>query len=223
MEPRDVIEDLDFWSHFIHHLRNTVGTISSVADFCRSYPVDPEKLLSIFTHIANSAQNSMIHVDEFAQLLRPLKVRPRPLALEPWLRLILPLHPVSRAVGVTVNWEVSRGGCEVKADPVRLERVVWAVLDNSLDAMAQGGVMTVRIGAEGGKLRLGFGNTGPAIPAAIRHHIWEPFFTTKADRMGIGLSWVRKIAMAHGCLFGVRSHPRGGVETWLQWPAANRS
>lgn len=217
-EPVDIIKNLPFWANFVHHLRNSIGTISSVADFCRSYPVDQDKLLSIFAHIGNSAQKAMIHVDEFTRLLRPLQVRTRVLPLEEWLRPIVALHPINAAAGVAVKWHAAKGRCEVRADPVWLQRAVWAVLDNCLDAMPEGGVLTVKIGKAGRKVRLGFSNTGAAIAPSVRHQAWEPFFTTKADKIGSGLTWVRKIANSHHCRFGLQSSPKGGVETWLEFP-----
>jgi signal transduction histidine kinase len=61
---------------------------------------------------------------------------------------------------------------------------------------------------------------GPGIPASQRDHIFEPFYTTRAEGTGLGLSVVRHLAREHGWTISVNDAPGGGTEFHLLIPAA---
>ena len=82
-----------------------------------------------------------------------------------------------------------------------MEQVVFNLLANALDAMPDGGVLTVTIGEDrGGDVVLEFQDTGPGIPEEHREEVFLPFFTTKeyGKGTGLGLSIVARIVHEHG-------------------------
>ena len=86
----------------------------------------------------------------------------------------------------------------VPCDPARMEQVLANVFANAVQAMPQGGNLTVRTALRAGFAEISVKDTGPGIPAEIRSKIFDPFFTTKLHGTGLGLSIVYRIMEAHG-------------------------
>jgi two-component system sensor histidine kinase HydH len=86
-----------------------------------------------------------------------------------------------------------------------MQQVLVNVMINAIQAMNQGGKLTVRTGMRESLAEVAIQDTGPGIAAEIRGKIFDPFFTTKSDGTGLGLSIVYRIVEEHGGSVGVES------------------
>ena len=78
--------------------------------------------------------------------------------------------------------------------------------------LERGGVIDLRTGLDhDGAIFLAISDNGPGIPAENIDHIFDGFFTTKTDGMGIGLSVCQSIITAHGGRIEASNHPDGGA------------
>lgn len=87
---------------------------------------------------------------------------------------------------------------------------VWTnIIVNAIDAMEQGGTLTLRTYEEGGFVCVEIGDNGPGIPKDKQDRIFEPFFTTKrvGEGTGMGLDIVRRIVLKHNGDIKVESEP----------------
>ncbi len=100
--------------------------------------------------------------------------------------------------GITVFSELSREMPPVPCDHARMQQVLGNVLVNAVQAMPQGGSLTVSTTVRPDYAEISIQDTGPGVPDAIRGRIFDPFFTTKPQGTGLGLSIVYKIVEAHG-------------------------
>jgi two-component system NtrC family sensor kinase len=89
---------------------------------------------------------------------------------------------------------------EILADPVQLELALLNLITNSIDAMASGGTLTVRLGRTDDGLRLVLEDSGGGIPPDMLSHIFDPWVTTKPQGKGsgLGLSIARQVIASHG-------------------------
>jgi len=88
---------------------------------------------------------------------------------------------------------------EIHADPDMLRRALVNLVGNAIDAMPNGGTLTVSTGSRtDGKYAVVVEDTGVGIPEGERGRIFEPYFTTKASGLGLGLVLTKKIVDAHG-------------------------
>jgi two-component system nitrogen regulation sensor histidine kinase NtrY len=96
----------------------------------------------------------------------------------------------------------------VSADALQLEQVVLNVVRNAIEAAGEKGSvsLTLRDGA------LSIADSGPGVSDADRPHLFTPFFTTKRDGRGIGLTVVQEILANHGFSFSLENRGEGGAE-----------
>lgn len=81
----------------------------------------------------------------------------------------------------------------ISADPTELRRALDVLLSNAADALPKGGTVTLKTSMEGGNVCLEVADSGPEIPADIQAKMFQPFFTTKERRVGLGLATAKKI------------------------------
>jgi signal transduction histidine kinase len=107
----------------------------------------------------------------------------------------------------------------ILGDAAELREVATNLILNAVDAMPNGGRLTLATGADSTCAWLEVGDTGTGIPPEVRERIFEPFYTTKAKRgTGLGLAVSRSIARRHGGDLTVESTPGQGSIFRLQLP-----
>jgi C4-dicarboxylate-specific signal transduction histidine kinase len=111
----------------------------------------------------------------------------------------------------------------LEGDRVQLQQMLLNLIINAADAMRTlpetGRVMTISSALEAGMIRLCVADSGPGVPAAAMDKLFEPFWTTKAEGMGIGLAVCRSIVAAHQGTLGVENAPEGGAVFCARLPA----
>ncbi len=116
----------------------------------------------------------------------------------------------ARRKGVVVKRDFQPDLPHLSAYPGELNQVWTNLLDNALDAVAEGGHIAVRVLQEGDSLRVDICDDGPGIPPEIQSRIWEPFFTTKpvGEGTGLGLEVAQRIVVRrHGGSITFASEP----------------
>jgi len=128
--------------------------------------------------------------------------------------------------GMVVHTDYAATAATVCADAVQLQQVLINLLMNACDAMAGAlpahAVITVRTAPEGlDAVRLSVIDSGSGIADADLARIFEPFFSTKARGMGLGLSICRNIVAAHQGRLWADNNPDGGASVHLRLPLAH--
>ncbi len=108
--------------------------------------------------------------------------------------------------------------------PARAAEVLTAILNllvNAVDAMVDGGTLTVRTGAEDAGAWVQVADEGPGIPEELQRRIFEPFFTTKGTAgTGLGLAMVYACVQRHGGKLTLDSAPGQGTRFTLWFPCS---
>jgi signal transduction histidine kinase len=108
-----------------------------------------------------------------------------------------------------------------KADPTLIEEMVLNLLNNAAGAMkpmAAGKKIVVTSSVEGGGIILTVSDSGPGIASEIKDKIFDPYFTTKSEGTGIGLSISHRIVTDHGGSLTVSDSELGGAEFRIKIP-----
>lgn len=125
--------------------------------------------------------------------------------------------------GVQVVRELAPALPPVRGRLDQLTQVVLNIVLNAIDAMPDGGTLTLGsalgAGSTGRDVVLTVRDTGQGIAADDAARIFDPFFTTKAGGTGLGLAVSRHIVSAHGGTLSVRSAPGAGATFTIRLPA----
>ncbi|WP_224243306.1 ATP-binding protein [Hyalangium gracile] len=208
-----------------HEVRNPLGVIfNAVTSLRRLLKVegDPAMLLDILTEESDRLNRIVADLLDFTRPRDPI-LQPEDLG-----RVLLDAIEAARVQGGSDNSSV-RFVAEVDPHlpPARMDRrlirqALINVLVNALQAMPQGGVVTVKARRElhGGRdwLRSDVSDQGMGIPSELLHRVFEPFFTTKAQGTGLGLAVVRRILDEHGGEITVESTPGRGTTFTIRLP-----
>ncbi len=127
-----------------------------------------------------------------------------------------------RARGVEIEIKCELGELRpMSGDPAELREMLTNLIFNAVDAMPQGGCITIKTETEDGELRVCLSDSGMGMSEETRRRCLEPFFTTKGDRgTGLGLSAVYGIIERHGGMMDIESELGHGTHFIIRLPPA---
>lgn len=122
----------------------------------------------------------------------------------------------ARSKQVTVATDLAEGILPVSADKTQLQQVIMNLLMNAIEATQHAEsdtrlVTVTSLSSEPGRVMVSVTDNGSGIPDELIDHIFDPYYTTKAHGMGMGLSISRTIIELHGSRLWVRNNDGGGA------------
>jgi len=185
----------------IHDLANPLNAISTSVQLLERYlKTNSERHLVAGIVEDLKEENVRVHklIEELRQFTRPLELNLEPVNVTKILLQVI--HEVSIVCkdshSIEIEPKLSEALPMVTADPEKLTRVFLNLCKNSLEAMPEGGKLTLRCYAREKNIIVEVQDTGCGISKDM--NIFESFTTSKADGWGLGLSIVRQIILAHG-------------------------
>ena len=223
----DVHEELDekeneSWIRLIriltHEIMNSVAPITSISDSLlskkESIPVSAQEGIEV---IRTTSRGLVRFVESYRQLTRIPAPNCRPFYLRPFLERMrtLALQGQEKSVPVSIEIDVEPTDLLLYADEDQIGQVVLNLLKNALQALSGEGQGEIRIEAreaERGAIVVDVSDNGKGMPAEVAENVFVPFFKTKQDGSGIGLSLSRQIMRLHGGSLILKStRPEGTV------------
>jgi len=126
------------------------------------------------------------------------------------------------AAGVRLERELPAADVRAEADAALLRPVLSNLIRNAVQAMADGGTLTLRVQGDADAVRLEVADTGPGVAPGDEERIFRPFYSTKTKGTGLGLAVARELVRAMGGDIGVASRAGTGAAFWVRLrPAAD--
>jgi signal transduction histidine kinase/DNA-binding response OmpR family regulator len=215
-----------------HDLNNNLAMIVGFSELLLRRPEDlanPEKVrsnLQMIRSVADEAAKVVTRLRDFSRrreedvILVPVDLNQ---LVERCVRLTEPRwRAQAHARGAAIRVETDLLPLPpVVGDATDLQNALVSLIDNAVDAMPRGGMLTVRSRLAAQYVRLEIADTGVGMSDDIRQRCFEPFFTTKGEQAaGLGLAVVYGTVLRHGGRIEVESALNQGTTFVVQLPVA---
>ena len=206
VERRRQQNEQESWTKLIrvltHEIMNTVSPIASLSDALSHYIDVPEEHREIdvkagLETISSSSKDLIKFVESYRELAGVAKPVKKGLMVDELIRKVIGLtQEQCNASGVTCTYSASAEDILIYADESQISRILINLIKNAVQAGAKHINITASIDSSEQTL-IKVANDGTAITPEAQEQIFIPFFTTKRDGTGIGLSLSRQIMRAH--------------------------
>ena len=199
-----------------HEVNNTVGATRSLLQSSLAYGEGlPSPRAAELQEALGIAGNRLERLNTFMRGFADVVRMPQPVKrptdvlrlLDACVHLVRAQTDSSR---IAWRWEPEGELGIVDMDEAQMEQALINILKNAVEALpAEGGTVTVRAGLSAGGAYVEVEDSGPGIPDEARPHLFTPFFTTKQNGQGIGLTMVQEILRRHGFAYSLDGPPGG--------------
>jgi two-component system sensor kinase FixL len=210
-----------------HELKQPLSAILSNAQaaqlFLAQDNIDLHEVRDILGDIVADDRRATDVIDRVHVLMKKDQWHPQPLEANHLIRDVLRLmHHELEAHSVRVVTELTADLPSIRGDRIQLQQVLINLVLNAVDAMSQptrnDPTLTLRSGRMGESVQISVVDTGHGIPPGFEETIFESYYTTKPQGLGLGLSLSRSILIAHGGRLWAENLATGGAGFYCTMP-----
>ena len=205
---------------FAHEIRNPLSSMRMLAQMMMQKPdMSEEKYQQSLRYILEEIERIDTIVKGLMDFSRPTALNLTQQPLAPVLKAVLDLMEANLSHHqIQLVLDLSPETPEVQFDSDKLKQAFMNVVLNAMEAMPQGGELTVSTFTKDNSVCIKVVDTGVGISAEDLEHLFEPFFTRKTRGTGLGLANVKRIFEEHGGNVEIESTPGRGTEVSLWLP-----
>jgi two-component system sensor histidine kinase HydH len=203
-----------------HDLRNPLTSIAGATYYLKKKADSKlnEQEKEMIATIERSVDNSNKIISELLDYSREINLNQSETNPESLLKETLTLLKVPQKITVANN---TKKEPKFTVDKDKIQRVFVNLIRNAIDAMPNGGTLTIRSEKVEKNVVFSFVDTGEGMSEDTLRKLWTPLFTTKPGGMGLGLPICKRFVEAHGGTMAVRSTPAKGTTFTVNLPIKN--
>jgi signal transduction histidine kinase len=208
-------------SKIAHEIRNVLGGIELSTLLLAEQCVSSPELAPVTGRLAAGVKQLHAVAENLLSVSRRPTIEPLPLDV---VRLVDETAQFvslsSRATGVRLRTHTGVAKAWILGDAERLRQALLNLVLNAMQAMGDGGVLTLGTHVAARHVVITVRDTGRGMDAQTLARATETFFTTRPNGTGLGLAVVREVAEAHRARFTLSSRPGRGTRACLTIPLA---
>jgi nitrogen fixation/metabolism regulation signal transduction histidine kinase len=210
-----------------HELRNPLFPLQiTVENLQRARHLDHEQFMEVFIESTATLKTELANLNSIVSRFSDFSKMPTPrlqrVNCNELLRNTLRLFDAQfNEVGkpaVSRELFLKEDLPEIDADPELLHRAFQNLVLNALDAMPNGGALTLRTSAQDGKVHIEIADTGNGMSAEESMRLFTPYYTTKPQGTGLGLAIVQSVISDHHGTVSVTSDQGLGTTIRMELP-----
>jgi len=203
-----------------HELRNPLGVMNNAVYFLQIVLTDADETTKEYLGIIKSEIADAERI--VSDLLDAVRTKP------PQLEMVEVAALIEQTLGkcdvppaVTVRMNIPATLPAIRIDPGQMQQVLWNLITNGVEAMVDGGVLEIRANEDkvAKTVTISIKDSGSGIVPENQAKLFQPMFTTKARRVGLGLVVVKNLTQANGGSVGVDSIPGKGSTFFVILPS----
>ena len=171
---------------------------------------DNEKVLGSVAQIETALRRAKGIMTEISRLARPVVLQVQSLPIDRWFQAMRSAVQPFATNPVDLSFDATPG-LTVAGDQEQLTLAVVHLVTNAVEAMPNGGRVSVTARSSAHGVQLQVTDNGTGISADTMERVFEPLFTTKRNSAGLGLALVQQIVEAHGGIVRLESTPGVGT------------
>jgi len=185
-----------------HEVNNTVGPVNSIINTAlerkNNLINEDDLMLKNALHVAvDRNQNLNVFMRNFADLVKLPPANKKPVNLIALLQSVIDLlHFSAIEKNITFEFLAPEQAYIISADVEQMEQALINIVKNAIEAIENSGI--IKFNLDPVRRKLIISDNGKGIAKKDTEHIFSPFFSTKKDGQGIGLTLVREILLNHG-------------------------
>ncbi len=210
-----------------HELKNPLFPLQvTVENLMRAKQKSPEMFEEVFhegtSTLLAEINNLKAIIGRFSEFSRMPQPQRRATQVNDVVRSVLRVfHAQLQDNGksqIAVRTELAEALPEISADPDLLHRALQNLVLNAIDAMPQGGHLTIRTAALGNRIEISVSDTGTGLTQEECGRLFTPYYTTKQHGTGLGLAIVQSVVSDHGGKISVESTRENGTTFRIELP-----
>src|SRR6266478_6472555 len=201
-----------------HELKNPLFPLQvTVENLMRAKRKSPEMFEEVFHEgtatLLAEIDNLKTIVGRFSEFSRMPQPQRRPTQVNDVVRSVLRVFhaQLQEKNRISVHTELADALPEISADPDLLHRALQNLVLNAIDAMPQGGELTIRTATLGDRIEILVSDTGSGLTQEECGRLFTPYYTTKQHGTGLGLAIVQSVVSDHGGKISVESTKEKGT------------
>jgi len=199
-----------------HDLRNPLAGIKNATFLLKKKDANfSEQSKEMIEIINKCVEHSNKIINDLLEYSKEILLERKVVSLGSLLTAVMSLVQIPSRVKIINQFNDS---VKLVVDSNKLERVFVNLIKNAVDAMPNGGTITISGEEIEHKLLLSLADTGMGIPDEVMPKIFSPLFTTKAQGMGFGLAICKRIVEAHGGTICVKTEKNKGTTFTVALP-----
>jgi PAS domain S-box-containing protein len=179
-----------------------------------------ESELVLCDRIIDSINHLVGTTEQILSLARPVSLAPRPVDLNHIVRKVSQLlQPQISSYRIEEHLELADTEVVTLLDETSITSALINLTLNSIQSMPGGGRLTVKTGRVNGTSQLTIADTGCGMTAEQIEKVFEPFYTTKSQGLGLGMPYAKKVIEQHRGAIHIESHQDAGTQITIELPA----
>ncbi len=205
-----------------HELRNPLSSIKGLAVLLKNKLERDKQATNTADVLVREVERLNRSIGELLDYARPQKLQLKKIYIEDVLDKAISLIRVDAdSAGIQVNINYKPHNNPVNADQDKLNQVFLNLFLNSIQAMENGGTLTIESLSDGNKVMCQIEDTGCGLDQENVSKVFDPYFTTKNDGTGLGLAMSSKIIEEHNGSIEFRSEEQKGTIVKVSLPLYN--
>ena len=187
-----------------HEVNNSLGAASSLLHSCLNYKdqigdADREDFTNALGVAIERSDRLGVFMKDLADVVRIPSPILQPCDVRGLLARVEDVFAAElRTRAIAWEWRVNEALEPIPMDRIHMEQAFVNIVKNAIEAIGTNGTIAVHLGSVAGRPRLVIEDTGAGISPEVRSRLFTPFFTTKQNGQGMGLTVVREILGGHG-------------------------